>query len=64
MGVYFDLPTSSRTIRVEGVIVFIIGLFPIVESEVTRGEFPPIVGSPRTYFRETYFDGCLFVVLN
>ena len=58
-----DLPTSSCIVCVEGVVVLVLDCFPFVESEVTREEFPPIIVSPRTYFRKTYLDCSLFVTL-
>ena len=57
VGVHLDLPTSSCTVFVEGVIILVLDCFLFVESEVTRKEFPPIIVSPRTYFQKT----CLFV---
>ena len=51
MGGCLDLPTLSCIVCVEGVIVVIFGLFfLVVESEVTRKEFPSIVVSSWTYF--------------
>ena len=64
MGVHLDLLTSSCTVYVEGVIVFVLDHFLFVESEVTREEFPPIVVSPQTYFWKTCLDCCLFVALS
>ena len=61
--VRLDLPTSSCTVCVEGVIVLVLDCFPFVESEVTREEFPLIIVSPRTYFWKTYLDCSLFVAL-
>ena len=61
MGVYLDHPTSSCTICVEEVIVFALDCFLFVESEVTCKEFPPIVVSLRTYFRNICLDCCLFM---
>ena len=63
MRVHLDLLSSSGTVCVEGVIVLILDCFPLVESEVTHEELPPIVVSPRTYFRRTCLDCCLFVAL-
>ena len=39
VGVRLDLPTSSCTVCVEGVIVLVLDCFPFVESEVTHEEF-------------------------
>ena len=64
MRVRLDLPTSSCIACIEGVIVFVLDFFLLVESEATREEFPSIVVSPRTYFRKTYLDCCLFVALS
>ena len=61
--VHLDLPTSSCTVCVEGVIVLVLDYLPFAKSEVTREEFPPIIVSPRTYFRKTYLDCSLFVTL-
>ena len=58
-----NLPTSSCTVCVEGVIVLVLDCFPFVESEGTCEELPPIIVSPRTYFQKTYLDCSLFVVL-
>ena len=38
-------------------------VLPFIESEVTREEFPPIVVSPRMYFRKTYLHCSLFLTL-
>ena len=64
MGVRLDLPTSSCTVSVEGVIVLDLDCFLFVESEVTREEFPLIVVSSRMYFRKAYLDCHLIMVLS
>ena len=44
VGVHYDLPTSSRTVHVEGVIVFILDCFLLLRVRLLTESFPPIVG--------------------
>ena len=64
VGVRLDLPTSSCTVCVEGVIVLVLDCFPIDKSEVTCEESPPIVVSPQTYFLKTCLNCCIFIALS